>query len=50
MSVNYIKKVYVSVGVLEYYSANPLKIAVKKLNPSINFVKMNFFTTGFPEF
>ena len=30
---------YFSVGALEYLSANLLKIAVKKLNLSINFVK-----------
>ena len=39
MSVNYDKKMYFSVGALEYLSANLLKIAVKKLNLSINFVK-----------
>ena len=39
MSVNYVKKVYFPVDVLEYISANLLKIAVKKLNISINFVK-----------
>ena len=39
MLVNYVKKVYFPVGVLEYISTNLLKIAVKKLNLSINFVK-----------
>ena len=39
MSVNYVKKVYFPVGVLEYISTNLLKIAVKKFNLSINFVK-----------
>ena len=39
MSVNYVKKVYFPVGVLEYILTNLLKIAVKKLNLSINFVK-----------
>ena len=39
MSLNYVKKVYFPVGVLEYISRNLLKIAVKKFNLSINFVK-----------
>ena len=39
MSVNYVKKVYFPVGVLEHISRNLLKIAVKKFNLSINFVK-----------
>ena len=44
MSVNYVKKVYFPVGVLEYISTNLLKIAVKKFNLSIN------FTTSQPAF
>ena len=43
MSVNYVKKVYFPVGVLEYISTNLLKIAVKKFNLSINFVKNELF-------
>ena len=39
MSLNYVKKVYFSVGVLEYISRNLLEIAVKKFNLSVNFVK-----------
>ena len=39
MSVNYVKKVYLPLGVLEYILTNLLKIAVKKLNLSINVVK-----------
>ena len=39
MSVNYVKKVYVPVGALEYISRNLLKIAMKKVHLSINFVK-----------
>ena len=39
MSVNHVKNVYFQVGVLKYISANLLKIAVKRLNLSINFVK-----------
>ena len=39
MSVNYVKKVYFSVGILGYISTNLLKIAVKKFNLSINFAK-----------
>ena len=39
MSVNDVKNVYFQVAVLKYISANLLKIAVKKLNLSINFVK-----------
>ena len=37
-----VKKVYFSVGVWEYISTNFSKIAVKKLNLSINFVKNDF--------
>ena len=33
------KKIYFPVGILEYILANLLKIAVRKLNLSINFVK-----------
>ena len=39
MSVNSVKKVYFPVGILEYISTNLLKMAVKKLNLSISFVK-----------
>ena len=39
MSVNYVNKVYFPVGLLGYVSINLLKIAVKKFNLSINFVK-----------
>ena len=46
MSVNYVKKVYFPVGVLEYISTNLLKIAVKKLNLSINFVKNELLHNG----
>ena len=46
MSVNYVKKVYFPVGVLEYISTNLLTIAVKKLNLSINFVKNELLHNG----
>ena len=38
MSVNYVKKVYFPVGVLEHISRNLLKIAVKKFNLSIKLI------------
>ena len=46
MSVNYVKKVYFPVGVLEYILTNLLKIAMKKLNLLINFVKNELFHNG----
>ena len=46
MSVNYFKKVYFPVDVMEYISTNLLKITVKKLNLSINFVKNELFHNG----
>ena len=46
MSVNYVKKVYFPVGVLEYISRNLLTIAVKKLDLSVNFVKNELLLNG----
>ena len=39
MSVNYVKKVDFEVGISEYISTNLSKMAVKKFNLLLNFVK-----------